>query len=272
MIAILWARRFNLTFRHLIQVVIGLLFGIVVAGFSHAATGKVHIAVAANFGGALKVIVKNFEEQSGYKVVVSMGSTGKLYAQIVQGAPYDLYFAADKARPEKLVEQNLTIENTPIRYATGILALWAPGFNMQEIGLAQLRDEAITKISVANVKTAPYGLASLQVLDSDPQFERIKAKLVYGESVAQAFHFVAARQVHAGFVALSQLIEWGALRSEDLVNSASVWRVPQELYSPVEQYRVSLKASQDNPVASAFIEYLESVEGQDIIKRFGYDI
>lgn len=267
-----WRRRVKGIFRGFGQAVIGLLLSGFMPNLSLAETDSVHIAVAANFAGALKTIAKKFERQSGYKVIISIGSTGKLYAQIVQGAPYDLYFAADKVRPEKLVAQKLTLENQPIRYATGILALWAPSINLSEQPLAKLSGDAIAKISMANIKTAPYGMAAMQVLGTHPDFQRIKEKLVYGESVAQAFHVVASGQVQAGFVAYSQLVEWGESQASDIVNSASVWTVPKDLYSPVEQYRVRLKHSRNNKAATAFLAFLASAEGQDIIRRYGYEI
>jgi len=245
------------------NIIAGLLLAL---GLGTAQAEQVTVAVAANFTDATKAIVPEFEKATGHTARISYGSTGKLYAQIENGAPFDVFLAADVRRPKLLEEKGVTVEGTRFTYARGQLVLWTPGGQLQEEGDAVLKEGDFRKLAMANPKTAPYGLAARQVMESLALYESLYPKLVRGDSIAQTFQFVATENADLGFVALSQV---RALADAD---RGSSWSIPPELYQPIEQQAVLLKRGEDNPAAKAWLAFIQGKTARAIIEGFGYGV
>ncbi|MFN3214625.1 MAG: molybdate ABC transporter substrate-binding protein [Henriciella sp.] len=222
------------------------------------------VAVATNFKTTLEKLEADFETRSGYMLDVVSGSTGKLYAQINNGAPYDLFLSADQARPERLVEDGRAVQNSRFTYAIGGLALWSP--TRPDITPDTLADNDITRLALANPDLAPYGLATVQLLERLDLLEPWQAKFVLGENVGQAFAFVSTGNAEIGFVSAAQVL---AL-PEDA--RGSYWLVPRQLHEPIAQDAVLLKTGEDNQVARAFLTFLKTPEARDIIHESGYRV
>jgi molybdate transport system substrate-binding protein len=232
-----------------------LLLGLLpLSSLSEAAT--VRVAVASNFSPSLKGLAEDFTEQTGHEVLTSPGSTGKLYAQIRHGAPYDLFFAADSVRPAALEERGLALERRT--YCYGRLVLWSSRPGLIAGSSAVLESESFRHLAIANPKTAPYGAAALQVLQGLGVLERLSSRLVLGENIGQAHHFVASGSAEIGFVALSQLTT---------AKPGSRWEVPESAHDPIEQQLVRLT---DNPAALAFLAYLERPAVRTKLAGLGY--
>ena len=254
--------------------VVGLMGGIAALALSIAATAlpaaaaEVRAAVASNFLLPLKALVPEFERSSGYTVTTSAGSTGKLYAQIVNGAPFDVFLAADAARPERLVDEGLADRASRFTYARGRLMLWS---NDPETAGADCRTLVANtgngRIAIANTKTAPYGAAAREALHQLDLWDTVSSRIVYGENIGQTFQFVDTRNARFGFVALSQM----RLRDADDPTGCG-WQVPEAMHAPLEQQAVLLRAGQDNVAARAFLAYLASAGARDEIRRMGYAV
>jgi molybdate transport system substrate-binding protein len=222
------------------------------------------IAVATNFKTTLEKLETDFETRSGYKLDIVSGSTGKLYAQITNGAPYDVFLSADQARPERLMKDGRAVQNSRFTYAIGGLALWSP--TRPDITPDTLADKEITRLALANPDLAPYGLATVQLLERLELLEPWQSKFVLGENVGQAFAFVSTGNAEIGFVSAAQVLTL----PEDA--RGSYWLVPRQLHEPIAQDAVLLKAGRDNQVAQAFLAYLKSSEARDIIHKSGYRV
>lgn len=218
------------------------------------------VAVAANFAETAKLLCAHFEETTGERIVPVLGSTGKLYAQILNGAPFHAFLAADSRRPQLLEEQGRAILGTRFTYALGQLVLWAPEKGSGKIDESFLESGKFGRLAVANPRLAPYGEAARQVLMALGFWERFSGKLIFGENVAQTLHFVDSGNAEAGFVALSQV--QGRRDSE-----MGLWKVPGDLYSPIEQQAVLLR---DSPQARRFLEYLKGIQARALIEAAGY--
>lgn len=230
-----------------------------------ARAGEALVAVAANFTEPARELAAAFQARTGHQITLSFGSTGKLYAQIVNGAPFDAYLAADAARPEKALAEGLAVTGSRFTYARGKLALWSLEPGLVEQGqryLAQARPE---RLAIANPATAPYGLAAQQVMENLGAWGRLQPSLVRGESIAQAFQFVATGNAEAGFVAVAQLRSWQGL-------TGSAWIVPESLYLPIEQQAVLLVRGRNNPAATAWLAYLREPEAVALIENYGYGV
>lgn len=232
---------------------------------AQASADEVRIAVAANFTDASRELAPMFEQTTGHTTKISYGSTGKLYAQIEHGAPFDLFLAADTKRPIKAEGAGLAVPNTSFVYARGRLVLWSARPDMFEDGEAFLKAGAFRHIALANPKTAPYGLAAEQVMDHIGQLDALTPKLVQGDSLAQTFQFAATGNAEAAFVALAQINGWKG-------EAGSLWEIPPGYYAPIKQAAVLLKRGETNPAASAYIEFLKSDAAREVIKRFGYGV
>lgn len=229
---------------------------------------ELRIAVASNFTGTMKTIVKEFEGSSPYKVSISSGSSGKLYAQIRQGAPFDIFFSADQTKPLKLDEEDLVIKDSLFTYAVGSLVLWTTS-DIGDSEDIQLPKERLTKmkfnkLAMANPKLAPYGQAATEVLASLNLVDKSSQKRVLGENIAQTYQFVATGNAELGFIAASQLTE---LQRNDTGQS---WIIPKTLYSPINQDAVLLTRAKDNPIAQAFLTFFTTKKVQAIIAADGY--
>ncbi|MBI1194659.1 MAG: molybdate ABC transporter substrate-binding protein [Gammaproteobacteria bacterium] len=223
------------------------------------------IAVAANFTDATRDIVPLFEKATGHTVKVSYGSTGKLYAQIENGAPFDAFLAADINRPSKAERDGLAVNGTRFTYAKGKLALWSAKPGRFEDGGAYLKTGDFERVAIANPKTAPYGLAALQVLEHLALDHELQGKLVQGDSIAQTFQFVVSGNAEIGFVALSQVRAWKG-------DKGSAWEIPEPYYAPIEQQAILLTRGADNPAAWAFLAFLKGAEARTVITRYGYGV
>ena len=235
---------------------------IVVVTLPRAMAAEARIAVATNFINVTKQIVPTFEKTTGHKVKVSYGSTGKLYAQIQNGAPFDVFLAADAERPKLLEENGGAVPGSRFTYAVGKLVLWSTEKGYVDQFGRILSTGDFKRLAIANPKTAPYGAAAQEVMEALGVWEHVQPRLVMGESIAQTFQFVATGNVPLGFVALAQV--------EAVENKGSFWRVPDKLYTPIEQQAVLLQRGADNQAAKAFFEFLQSEEIRRVITGFGY--
>jgi molybdate transport system substrate-binding protein len=230
-----------------------------------ALADEVRVAVAANFTGAAKDIAARFEKHTGHRVKLSFGSTGKLFTQIENGAPFDVFLAADSRRPAKAEDEGLAVADTRFTYARGKLVLWSQKAGLFEDGEAYLKTERFPRAAIANPKTAPYGLAAEQVLEHLGLWDDVQGKLVRGDSIAQTFQFVATGNAEIGFVAYSQIMKW-----KD--PNGSLWIIPANYYAPVEQQAVLLNRGANNPAAREFIEFLRGAAARSVIEGFGYGV
>jgi molybdate transport system substrate-binding protein len=230
-----------------------------------AHAGVVHVAVAANFTDATRLLATEFQKSTGHALKISYGSTGKLYAQIEHGAPYDIFMAADTERPAKAIRKGLAVPGSEFVYARGKLVLWSAKADLFTNGEAFLRSGSFKRLAIANPRTAPYGLAAQQVMQNLGIWEGLQGKAVRGDSIAQAFQFVATENADIGLVAYSQVRGWKG-------DPGSAWTIPGELYQPIDQAAVLLKRAEDNPAAQAFIDFMQADEAHKIIKSFGYGI
>ena len=250
-----------LTAKRLFFVWIALAFLLSWGGAADAADkSQIRVAVASNFIAPLEKIAKAFEAETGVQVLVSAGSTGKLYAQIHNGAPFDVFLAANAREPARLVEQSLAVAHTRFTYARGRLALWCRTANTSEQARACL-DGPPLRLAIANPRLAPYGQAAQSALAAlHPSYP-----VVTGENISQAFQLVWSGNVPMGFVALSQLKPRADV-------TGAYWLVPQTLHDPIDQQAVLLRRSRDNAAAQAFVQYLQSDAARTVIEGFGYDI
>jgi molybdate transport system substrate-binding protein len=223
---------------------------------------EVQVAVAANFSAPMQQIATRFEQQSGHKVLLSFGATGKFYAQIKNAAPFDILLAADQATPTRLTLE--AVPATQFTYAIGSLVLWSATPGLVDPHGAVLRQDSFRHLAIASPVEAPYGAAALQTLKSLHLYETLSPKLVEGESIGQAYAFVATGNAELGFVALSQIWEGNAIRS------GSAWIVPENLYTPLRQDAVLLRRGEKNPAALALMSYLKSDAAREVMRRFGY--
>ena len=230
----------------------------------HAAEAQ--IAVAANFAEPIKAIASVLKKTTGHTIKVTLGATGNLYAQIKNGAPFDVLLAADTNTPEKLEKESMAQPGSRFTYATGKLVLWSADAKRVDAKGEVLKSANLGKVSYANPKTAPYGAATMKVLDSLGLTAAITPKLVQGESIGQTFAFAATGNADVGFVAMSQVLEGGKLKS------GSMWVIPQTLYAPIRQDAIVLQRGTDNEAAKALMQLLKSPNIKDLIRSYGYEL
>lgn len=233
-------------------------------GLSSAAE-EVRVAVAANFTPAMKEIAAEFEKSTGNRVILSFGSSGKFYAQIKNGAPFQLFFSADTAKPEALEREGLTVPGSRFTYAIGSLVLWSANPDLLSDGISVLREGTYNRLALANSKLAPYGVAAEEVLQNLGLKKSTRAKWVRGENIAQTYQFVASGNAELGFVALSQIMHSGR------IDTGSAWIVPSHLYSPIQQDAVLLSGS-NNAAAAEFLRFVRGDKASVIIRSYGYRI
>lgn len=241
-----------------------LLLALLLAGAAPALAEEVKVAVAANFTAPIQAIAPEFEKATGHKLVAAYGATGQFYAQIKNGAPFDLLLAADDSTPARLESEGAGVPGSRFTYAVGSLVLWSADANTLDGSDAALRAGTFRHLAIANPQAAPYGLAAIQVLDKLGLREAVQGKLVEGHSIAKALHFVATGNAELGFVALSQVYRDGRIAG------GSAWIVPQELHEPIRQDAVLLERGASNPAAAALVDYLKGPQAAAIIQSFGY--
>jgi len=227
-----------------------------------AAAEDIHVAVASNFSQVAQMLAASFAEGTGHEVVLIPGSTGKHYAQIRNGAPFDIFLAADVHHPKMLEEDRMAVTASRFTYAKGRLVLWSPIEGYVERRGEVLEFGDYRHLGMANPDLAPYGYAAREVLESLGLWEKLQDRMVRGENIGQAFQFVASGSAELGFVALSQVTEPG-----NRMGAGSYWEVPQELYTPIEQQAVLLK---DKRASREFLDFVKSDEARAIIRQHGY--
>ena len=231
------------------------------------------VAVASNFILPIKALVEEFEKASNHRVNLAFGSSGKLYAQILNGAPYHLFFSADQIKPQTLESDGLVVESTRYTYALGKLALLkSPYLGEKDTPEELLLGGDFSRLAIANPRVAPYGQASLEVLAAMNVPEPAQGQIVRGENISQAYQFVSSGNVELGFVALSQLTKEFAGNSDQKGGPNSYWIVSEELYSPIRQDMVILKSAENSPAARSFYEWIKSDKAQMMIQSFGYGL
>ncbi|AWB35578.1 molybdate ABC transporter substrate-binding protein [Orrella marina] len=229
-----------------------------------AQSAEVNVAVAANFTAPMKLIAQSFEQKTGHKAILAFGGTGQFYAQIRHGAPFGVLLAADQETPSRLESEGFAVKGTSFTYATGQLVLWSRQPDLIKDSADVLKTARFQRIAIANPKLAPYGRAAYDVLDKLDLLSTVKPKVVEGSNIAQTFQFVSSGNAQIGFVALSQVLEKGQIRE------GSGWIVPGSLYEPIRQDAVLLSSGQDNPAATALLEYLHGDKAKAVIESFGY--
>jgi molybdate transport system substrate-binding protein len=231
-----------------------------------ARAAEVQVAVAANFTAPMQKIAQAFEQDTGHRATLAFGSTGKFYAQIRNGAPFQLLLAADDSTPARLMAEGLGLADSRFTYATGKLVLWSRQPGLVDAQGAVLKAGRFERLALADPKLAPYGVAAMQVLSGLGLLPALAPKLVQGESIAQAYQFVATGNAALGFVALSQVYADGR------IGEGSAWIVPAALHEPIRQDALLLNSGKDNAAAVALLRYLRGDKARAIIRAYGYDV
>jgi molybdate transport system substrate-binding protein len=228
----------------------------------HAET--VSVAVAANFTAPMQKIAALFQQDTGHQAILSLGSTGRLYAQIKNGAPFEVLLAADDETPAKLVQEGLGVKGSRFTYAVGQLVLWSPQAGMVDAQGQVLKTGRFNKIALADPKLAPYGMAALETMTQLGVLESLRPHWVLGENIAQTYQFVSTGNAQLGFVALSQV------RADGRIAQGSAWVIPEQLHTPIRQDALLLRQGQAKPAALALLQYLQSDKALAIIRASGY--
>lgn len=228
---------------------------------------KVQVAVAANFAAPMQQISTEFEQSTGHNVELSFGATAKFYAQIKNGAPFDILLAADQITPTKLAQENLAKADSQFTYAIGKLVLWSASKNVVDKQGAVLKRGSFKHLAIAS-QQAPYGVAAQQTLVKLNLWDSLSPKIVQGESIGQTYSFVASGNAELGFVALSQVLDRAKMSNQ--IKAGSAWTVPENLYSPLRQDAILLKSGEDNSAATALLTFLKSDNAKKIIQSYGY--
>jgi molybdate transport system substrate-binding protein len=231
-----------------------------------AVADEVNVAVAANFTAPMKQIAAEFEKETGHKAVLSYGASGKFYAQIKNGAPFQLFLSADDEKPVQLEKDGLTAPGSRFTYAVGTLVLWSPKSGFVDAKGEVLGKGQFSKLAIASPRLAPYGAAAIEVLTKKGLLAMLSPKFVQGENISQTFQFVSTGNAELGFVALSQVMKDGK------ISSGSAWIVPAQLHTPIRQDAVLLATGKDSPAAKELLLYLKSDKAKKIIRSYGYDI
>lgn len=231
-----------------------------------AIADELKIAVAANFIGTIETLSKNFEQQTGHTVKLTSGATGKFYTQIKNGAPFDIFFAADRKTPAKLEAEGDIKVDSRFTYAQGRLLMWTPAAAADMDAIDYLKQASFKHLAMANPKTAPYGVATEEVLTQLGLLAQLKSKVVMGENIGQTYQFVATGNAETGFIPYSYTTD---AKHE---HQGNYWLVPQEYYTPLDQDVVILKQAESSAVAQAFIDYIRSDAGRQIIEASGYAV
>ncbi|MCG2586025.1 molybdate ABC transporter substrate-binding protein [Massilia sp. TS11] len=238
--------------------------GLLAAAMARA--DEIQVAVAANFAGPIQQIASGFERSSGHRLRITTGATGKFYAQIRSGAPFEVLLAADDSTPARLEAEGAAVPGTRFTYAVGKLALWSSKPGLVDDKGEVLRTGSFSHLALANPKLAPYGAAALETLSALGLAERLRPRMVMGENIAQTYQFVATGNAELGFVALSQIQENGVLKG------GSAWLVPAQLHAPIRQDAVLLAKGKDRPAALALLAYLKSDAARAVIAAAGYGL
>jgi len=244
---------------------ISLLLAGLLAAASSVHADDISVAVAANFTVPMQIIVAGFEKESGHKVQAAYGATGKFYAQIRNGAPFEVLLAADDETPARLIKEAAAVAGSQFTYAIGKLVLWSAKSAIVDGTGAVLKNGGFDHLAIANPKLAPYGAAAVEVMKALGAYESIQPKIVTGESIAQTHQFIGTGNALLGFVALSQVLKDGKIEG-------SSWIVPATLYAPIRQDAVILEKGKGKPAAEALLKYLKSDKARAVIRSSGYEL
>ena len=228
--------------------------------------GQVQVAVAANMAAPMQKIAAGFARATGHEALIALGSTGKFYLQVRSGAPFEVLLAADDRTPARLEQEGFAVPGTRFTYATGRLVLWSADPEAVDAAGRVLKQPPRGRLAIADPRLAPYGVAAIETLTHLGVRAAWQSNLVQGESIGQAFQFVASGNAALGLIALSEVMTDGHL------NRGSAWIVPPQLYTPLKQDAVLLNPGRSNPAAIAFLDYLKSEPARATLRGFGYDV
>jgi len=251
----------------MIRVILALCL-FVITSVNLAVAEEITIAAASDLNFAFREIATEYEKASGNQVRLTLGSSGNFYAQIQNGAPFDLYFSADIAFPRKLEEAGLTVPGSLYQYAVGRIVLWTGHESRIDVtkGFEALREPTVKKIAIANPKHAPYGRAAVAAMEYFKVYDQVKDKLILGENISQAAQFIESGACDIGIIALSLAIA-PAMKSK-----GTYWEVPAEAHPSLDQGAVILKQSKNQEAARQFLEFIKGPHGQEIMKRYGFTL
>jgi molybdate transport system substrate-binding protein len=228
-----------------------------------ALAAEVKVAVAANFAEPAKEIAARFKTRTGHAASLSFGASGQFYAQIANGAPYEVFLSADRERPGKAEAEGLGVAGSRFTYAIGRLVLYSKTPGLVDGRGAVLKSGRFDKLAIADPKTAPYGVAAVETLKSLGVYDAVRPRLVQGTSITQAYQFVDTGAAELGLVARSQVVA---------VKGGSRWAVPAASHTPIDQQAVLLKPGADDPAAKAFMTFLKGPEARTIVRKYGYEV
>ena len=240
-----------------------LLTLLVILAPGQSCADEIRVAVASNFRDAMSALASQFERESSHQVTLIFGSSGKQFAQIRNGAPFDAFFSADSTRPELLEREGLAVPGSRFTYALGKLVLWSPQADYVDPDGTILEYGNFRHLAIANPGLAPYGAAAREALEAMGLWNQLGNRLVRGENIGQAFQFVNSGNAEVGLVA------WSQLKRSDAAIEGSYWLVPEHYYSPIEQQTILL---QDTVEARMFMSFIRSEDSVRIIRTHGYDI
>lgn len=243
-----------------------LLMLLCAAALANAQQKQIRVAAAADLQAVMPEIARAFETQTGSHVEVAYGSSGNFYAQIENGAPFDVFFSADSGFPQKLIQSGRAEPRSAVVYGVGGLVLWMPANAECDPQLEKwncLLKSNIVKIAIANPAHAPYGRATIAALHAAQLYEQVRTKLVLGESIAQAAQFAQSGNAQAGILAYS-LTRMPSLRG------GKQWEIPRDTYPPIEQVAVVLKVAQDKSLAKEFIKFVTDGPGRELLQQAGF--
>jgi molybdate transport system substrate-binding protein len=260
---------------------IAVLAGLVLASLLHAAParnaasrlqaraescGTVTVAAASDLTFAMNEMVANFEKATGCTVRLSLGSSGNFLTQIENGAPFDVFFSADIAYPKKLEGEGLAAPGSTYLYAIGKIVLWTRKDSRVDVsrGFAVLRDPAVQKIAIANPVHAPYGRAAEEALRKSGVYDAVKDRLVLGENISQTAEFVESGNADAGIVALSLVL------SPAMKDKGRAWNIPENLYTPIQQGVVAVRAAANPKGSRQFLDYIKMPATAALLERYGF--
>lgn len=232
-----------------------------------AQAAEITVAAAADLNFAFKELVADFEKKTGNTVKLSLGSSGNFFAQLSNGAPFDLFFSADIGYPKKLMEAGLAEPGTLYMYAVGRIVVWVPKgspIDVGSLGMKALQHPSVKKVAIANPKHAPYGRAAVAAMEHYRVYDTVKDKLVLGENISQTAQFIQTGGADIGIIALSLAV------APAMKETGTYWEVPVDAYPRLEQGAVALKAAKDLKTARAFLDHIKSPEGTAVFKRYGF--
>lgn len=243
------------------------VLSVLISLLAWSAPGEITVAAASDLTFALTEIAHRYEQKTGDKVRLAFGSSGNFFAQIQNGASFDVFFSADVEYPRKLAAAGLAVAPTLWVYGTGRIVLWAPAgspLDLKKMGMRALLDPSVQKIAIANPAHAPYGRAAVAALNSFKLYDQLQDKLVLGENISQTAQFVESGNAQIGILALSLAV------APTLRDKGAYWEIPTDSYPPIEQAAIIPTAAADETLAHAFLDYVRTPEAQAILRQYGF--